>query len=326
MYSSLKSSLRDKVEMVSHFKNLILYPSRKLVILLYHRILPTPFSNPLGTLVSVHNFKKQLQFLKKNYQLVSLSEALLSIKDKSKDSASKIKIFITFDDGYADNYKYAFPVLKELEINASFFLATDYIGKGKPIWDWKLYLLLSSSQNNIILRDDLNNKLIERKDYKGKEHQFLWKLINILKYLPPETRSLLLREVTNQLNIDGMDYKEDRCMSWDEAREMQDNGMEFGSHGLSHTSLRDLSQDSIDRELNESWEKIRLELNPQNKYFALPFGSDNDFSKSIITSIRDNGYNNCLLNVKGVNSCKQEQFSLKRKIVMDSPNLKAILG
>jgi peptidoglycan/xylan/chitin deacetylase (PgdA/CDA1 family) len=322
MYSSVKASLRGKLQTITHFKNLLFYPSKKLVILLYHRILPCPFPNPLGTLVSVENFQKQLLFLKKNYRIISLSQAL----NNSENAKSGIKIVITFDDGYADNFQYAFPILKDLNISACFFLATDYIGKGTPIWDWKLHLMLRSSRNNVVLKDDLNNKLIEREDYKANESQFLWKLINFLKYLSPEDRSMYLEEFNNQLNVTNINYEEDRCLTWDETRKMQEEGMEFGSHGASHTSLRDLTQEKIDHELNESWKIISSELNPKNKYFALPFGSNADFRQSTITSIRDSGYNNCLLNVKGVNSSRSGQFSLKRKVVMDSSSLKAILG
>lgn len=39
-------------------------------------------------------------------------------------------VLITFDEGYLDNYIYAWPVLRRLKLNASFFLNTGEIGQG----------------------------------------------------------------------------------------------------------------------------------------------------------------------------------------------------
>ena len=47
-------------------------------------------------------------------------------------------VLITFDDGKLSNYKYAFPILKKYNMNATVFLAGAYIENGKDMWENKL--------------------------------------------------------------------------------------------------------------------------------------------------------------------------------------------
>ena len=53
-----------------------------------------------------------------------------------KEGLFEHKVAITFDDGYLDNYRYAFPLLRELGFPAAFFVNPDEVGKeGFMTWD-----------------------------------------------------------------------------------------------------------------------------------------------------------------------------------------------
>lgn len=96
-------------------------------IAMYHSIDETSDkSNRL--IVSPQDFQRQMSFLKRNgYNVISL-EALAEIIN-SKRRLPKKTICITFDDGYENNYIYAYPVLKALEFPATIFVYTDAIGR-----------------------------------------------------------------------------------------------------------------------------------------------------------------------------------------------------
>jgi peptidoglycan/xylan/chitin deacetylase (PgdA/CDA1 family) len=88
------------------------------LILAYHRILPkNPERNPL--VVTTDQFEQQIKYLlHRTHQ----------------------SFWITFDDGYQDNFLYAFPILKKYNLTATFFVTTGYIGLRKPFyWDYKNY-------------------------------------------------------------------------------------------------------------------------------------------------------------------------------------------
>lgn len=93
-------------------------------ILAYHSIHPTR----LDTL-ALHpdEFYRQMKWLASlGWQGVSLAEY---VRLTSQPNGESLKIFaVTFDDGYADNLKYALPVLKEFNFNATIFVVVDRIG------------------------------------------------------------------------------------------------------------------------------------------------------------------------------------------------------
>ena len=97
-------------------------------VLMYHKVSPDPKSGGLGMRVTPARVNLQMQYLAKNgYHTVKLIELADFIKaDKTLPPKS---IVITFDDGYLDNYKYAFPILKKYGFTATVFVVADYIGK-----------------------------------------------------------------------------------------------------------------------------------------------------------------------------------------------------
>ncbi|MBI4051644.1 MAG: polysaccharide deacetylase family protein, partial [Elusimicrobia bacterium] len=88
-------------------------------VLLYHHIAPDREITPPG-------FEKQLRWLKEQgFHTLSLKELYDHLKGASP--AAECSIAITFDDGYADNWVYAFPLLKKYGMKALLFITTGYI-------------------------------------------------------------------------------------------------------------------------------------------------------------------------------------------------------
>lgn len=100
-------------------------------ILLYHHIAKKTPQN--SYYVSPEIFEKQLKWLKENnFKVISMDELYQGIS--GKNSLPKKPVVITFDDGYVDNYKNAFPLLKKYAYTATFFVKTNTIGKGDMSW------------------------------------------------------------------------------------------------------------------------------------------------------------------------------------------------
>ena len=97
----------------------------KIAILGYHGVLPKELNNSgSGLVVNQEDFEEQLKYLKKHgYESLSLDEFNCWKKKNCKKSHKSI--LITFDDGYMDNYLYAFELLKKYDMKAVVF----YVGK-----------------------------------------------------------------------------------------------------------------------------------------------------------------------------------------------------
>jgi peptidoglycan/xylan/chitin deacetylase (PgdA/CDA1 family) len=99
------------------------------IILGYHRI--TPWSR--GDLsIQSDTFRYQMQYLlERGFHNVSLADVAQSWPNVPRNGFA-----VTFDDGYRDNYSCAMPILRELGITATVFLAVSYIGTSEPFfWD-----------------------------------------------------------------------------------------------------------------------------------------------------------------------------------------------
>jgi peptidoglycan/xylan/chitin deacetylase (PgdA/CDA1 family) len=99
---------------------------RENVILTYHSI------SLDGTFCTVKpkDFVSQLEYLKKNYNIVPLVEMLKCLGTRAKHD--KRQVSITFDDGYQDFYLNVYPLLRKNNLPATVFVATDYVGKEWP--------------------------------------------------------------------------------------------------------------------------------------------------------------------------------------------------
>lgn len=94
-------------------------------VLLYHHV---DYDDSLYS-VSPERLESDLAGLRaEGYQTVSL-EAVAGFLDGESNLPAK-PVLITFDDGYADNYRYAYPLLKKYGLTAVFFVVTGYLGGG----------------------------------------------------------------------------------------------------------------------------------------------------------------------------------------------------
>ena len=97
-------------------------------VLTYHSINTHIAKGMEGLAVSPDTFDRQMEFLRShNYNVIPLENLAALIKDNKKIPPKTIAI--TFDDGYVDNYTYAFPVLKKYRIPATIFIIINEVGR-----------------------------------------------------------------------------------------------------------------------------------------------------------------------------------------------------
>jgi len=116
--------------------NLFRYINRNnLLIIYYHRVIKKDELVNVKVkdmCVSINDFDAQMRFLSKYYKPVGEEEILTPIQ---KGGISKHSVWVTFDDGYKDNYINAYPILRKYKIPATFFITTGYINKKVTPYD-----------------------------------------------------------------------------------------------------------------------------------------------------------------------------------------------
>lgn len=114
----------------------------RLPILMYHSIDYTPDSENRMT-ISPAVFERQMKYLRDNrYNVISLERAVEYIEKRIRPPRKTVAI--TMDDGYENNYKYAYPILKRYSIPATIFVIVNMVGK-EGFMDWDEIKDLSGS-------------------------------------------------------------------------------------------------------------------------------------------------------------------------------------
>ncbi len=102
-------------------------------VLNYHQINDTE-QNPLT--VNTEQFEQQMKYLADNgYHTITPAE-MIEAWEKGTQLPSH-PVILTFDDGYLDNYRYAFPILEKYQLKATIFLITDYVSTYPNYLTWE---------------------------------------------------------------------------------------------------------------------------------------------------------------------------------------------
>ncbi len=106
--------------------------SIRIPILLYHHIVPRRTKGFNSYCVSAEKFAEQMTWLKRRaYRTIDLNRLLECLQ--SGEAIPENSVIITFDDGYENNFEYAFPILKSLGFQATIFLLSEYIDTDRDI-------------------------------------------------------------------------------------------------------------------------------------------------------------------------------------------------
>ena len=202
----------------------------KLIILMYHRVLPKTDPRLLteepGMYVTPETFDMHLSELQQIAQLIHIEEWLELAKTDSL--GNDLYCAITFDDGWADNYEFAFPLLKKYQTPACIFLATDYIGSDKVFWPERLASAILNYPKNQILKTKLDaffdefNEEIDTSKLIKQNRDYISYLIQRTKKKPDDEIKSFLDSLPKHETAD-LDNAQNRAemLSWEQVKEMQ---------------------------------------------------------------------------------------------------------
>jgi len=281
----------------------------KTFILMYHRVLyygdkEQVFVQP-GIYVSQNTFRKHIEFLKTNFKILFLDELLQRIENgKNIDGCCSI----TFDDGWNDNFTNAYPVIKEYQVPATIFLATNYIGNNKVFWPEELCFYLKLTQNKWEYLPKSIKKQYEREIIsKINEDKLLDNIIENVKKLNPDERENILEKLRIVSPIKSLPKL---LIDWNEARIMVDSGLiNFGAHTANHVILDQVSLQQAEQEIVQSRQHIEDQLGIQVNYFAYPNGN---FNKDIKKLLKRIGFKGAVTTQKKLIDEKVSLFEIPR--------------
>jgi peptidoglycan/xylan/chitin deacetylase (PgdA/CDA1 family) len=236
----------------------------RLSILIYHRVLEE-VDELFPSEVTAELFDRQLDALKNVFNVLPLSEAITRLKLGTLPARAAC---ITFDDGYADNFTLALPVLQKHNLKATFFIATAYLNGGRMFNDTVIHAIRHSRDDQIDLSIlDLGTHDLATPEAKRAA---IGKILRKVKYLPLGQREETVAEIA-RLSTD-MPLPDDLMMNAHQLKALAESGMEIGGHTARHPILAKLDEAAVLKEIAEGKDYLEGLLAIKLKSFAYPNG------------------------------------------------------
>lgn len=244
--------ITDKIEKI-YARLYVLKRKYDIPVIMYHRVVNDESEGGVhGTYITAKKFDEHMRYLKEhNYHPITFKE-LLKINYRNRFNNGKKYVILTFDDGYEDNYKIAFPILKKYEFNCIIYLVS-HLNYNK--WDVEV----------------------------------------------PENPE-----------------KKFPLMTWDMIKEMQEYGIEFGGHTMTHQKLAHIPFEQAKEEIASSTQYLEEKLGEKLVCFAYPYG---DLNEQVKEFVRNSGYSFAVATDSGDLSFSEDLFQIRRIGIFPTNNM-----
>ncbi len=260
------------------------------LILTYHRVYP-------GHHIDPETFEYQMRIIRERFQMLTLDEAVQFARGQlelKKDGAA-----ITFDDGWADNFIYAYPILKKYGVPATIFTPTSFIGENQANREgWRAKndgaaieeLAKSGASDQFLNWNEIKNmQPLVRVEAHGHTHAYQFsspKVTGICGDKPTGRQPWVLLS-GEKLNLGMNIYKSASSLS----------SLRYFPDNQSHPAeTMDEYKNRVRVELSSCLRKIEENTGRKSKYLAWPFG---EYNSASIKLAKEAGFEACLTTHQG---------------------------
>ena len=277
----------------------------RVLILTYHRF--SREADPLATPASA--FDAHLRYLKTHYTLVPLSR--VAAHYAGREELPPRAACVTIDDGFADAYEVALPLLRRHGAPATLFVITDFLDGRAWMWTDKLrHVALSTKSER--LAAELGGRAFDLK-LAGRASRLAaaGRLNSELKRLAGDARDETIRRVAaaHGVALPPRPPAEFGPVTWEQARELDAAGVALGSHTVSHPILTNADDAQLAAELRDSRTRLEAELGRPVPLFCYPNGS---FDERVRRETERAGYTCAVTTRPGLNERRADPFTLRR--------------
>lgn len=253
-------------------------------VLFYHSVDNIVNQDVESVAFSIENFKKQIDYLRKHYEIISIDE----FYDRYvANTFTNREIVLTFDDGYANNLYVVAPILQEYNIPFAVFISTEHIETGEFYPTSIARIIIFGSDLTSISIPHLN---IDKENVSdlSKRRMFYNSISKELKDRPLNEVRIIIEELKDNISVTEYiklqnKYKSDRPMTWDEVKKLHEMGVTIGSHCIYHMICHNNQKlNDIEKQIKESKKIIELQLGSICDYFVYPNGNYTDDSNRFV--------------------------------------------
>lgn len=280
-------------------------------IYMFHMVRPKgDLLAPIDELrVSPEYFEAFLEAQQKRLDFISIND--INARMSNKQHSAKPFGIITFDDGYADNFTYAYPILKKLNIPFVIYVSAGLVNDGGTRWNYPLIIERIVKRNSKL---EIGNRKYDCRTDVQKNDTFR-QLKSLLFSLSYEH----LQDEFKQLFADYLDESviPNDMLTWEQIEEIvKDPLCTIGCHTMSHCRLTITDAAVLEYELNESKRLLEKHIGPPVTHLSYPYGWKTDVSDASIEYAKKCGYVTAARSFGGpVREKDNDMYQLKRIMV-----------
>lgn len=292
---------------------------KEVCCLLYHRVLPPELMkyDIYNIAISTVEFEKHMKNLSRKHTVGRF--------ESNWDEQPNMEVVVTFDDGYADNFLYAYPILEKYGIPATIFVSTENVVKqGEMWWDQLATIMLEenfSYKNSFKLIDELFGYEWETATYEDR----LETTLSLRWLLRMESDHKLFDDWKKQLetwkgsksslNLDN------RLMTIDELYKLSESELiTIGAHTYSHHSLGSMSDEQQYIEISKSINTLKEITQKEIDVFSYPFGTGVDYTEGTERILKDLGIKKAATTMSRTWNPTYSSYLIPRKTVKKGGN------
>lgn len=249
-------------------------------------------------------FRRQLEFFKKHFNVVRMEDVINAVQNQQKEVLPENPLLLTFDDGYIDNFTFAFPLLEEFGFQGSFFIPGKTFRTHQLLDVNKIHYILAAADINLLVQD-----VFERLDYyRGAEYPIqsneeLFKQYAVAnRFDSKETifvkrilQTVLPEKLRNKISSDLFEkyvgISEEKLayelyMNAEQIRMMKRHEMFIGLHGYDHYWLGNLPIDEMQSDVDNAIDALREFIDEKAWVMNYPYGS---YNQDVVQYVKDKG-------------------------------------
>lgn len=274
----------------------------KINIVMYHYVRDLKASRyPAIKGLDYKLFQEQIEWLKKNFEIIKIEDVIAAYEGEIK--LPENAALLTFDDGYIDNYTYAFPILDKYKVQGTFYIPGKTFREHVLLDVNKIHFMLASAPIELLVKDviaeiDANKAEYDLEDsnslfqkyaianrFDVKETIFVKRILQTV--LPEELRNQISSKLFEKyVGMPEKQFAKELYMNEEQILCMKNHGMHIGLHGYDHYWLGELPEDQMKSDVDNSIKAMRGIIDENCWVFNYPYGS---YNEAVIEYLRKKG-------------------------------------
>ena len=200
---------------------------------------------------------------------------------------------------------------EKLELPATVYLATGFVGSPELHWTIRLERALTTSRHSYL---DLSDCGLRKYSLQNLRSRTFVRLVSRFYQLPYDLQQEIVQRAVSRLGDHQIeDYSPFEMMTWNDVRDFAANYLvEFGAHTVHHRTVKPLDDEQLENEIGGSISKVSSQVQRVSNTFAYPNGTANDFDERAEKILRDHGIIAALSTIDGLNSIHSSPYALRR--------------